>query len=94
MEAIVLDIKKPLKSSAKPSIKNDLLKTKDFSSTLESLNKKINNKDTSKNTSKLNGDIKNTISNKDEVLKEGKETNVELVKKRMKKKIIHLHMVI
>lgn len=86
MEAIILDIKKPLKSSAKPSIKNDLLKTKDFSSTLESLNKKINNKDTSKNTSKLNGDIKNTISNKDEVLKEGKETNVELSEKEDEKK--------
>ncbi len=77
METIVVDFKRPIKLNAELSSKSDLLKSKDFSSTFESLNKKINGKDSSQNTLKSNEDNKNTISKKDEVLNENKDIDSE-----------------
>lgn len=77
METIVVDFKRPIKLNTELSSKSDLPKSKDFSSTFESLNKKINSKDSSQNTLKSNEDNKNTISKKDEVLNENKDIDSE-----------------
>jgi flagellar hook-length control protein FliK len=77
VETIVVDFKRPIKLNTELSSKSDLPKSKDFSSTFESLNKKINSKDSSQNTLKSNEDNKNTISKKDEVLNENKDIDSE-----------------
>lgn len=85
METIVVDFKRPIKLNAELSSKSDLPKSKDFSSTFESLNKKINSKDSSQNTLKSNEDNKNTISKKDEVLGENKDIDSEPIEDNAEK---------
>ncbi len=85
MENIVIDLKRPIKLNSELSNKNDLLKSKDFSSTLESINKKINSKDFSQNSSKSNENKENIVSKKDGVMKENNDINSEQIKDDEKK---------
>lgn len=77
MEAIVFGFKKPLNVKTETSNNNESLKSKDFSSTLESQSKKVNDKNTHQKTSNFNEDRKETVSSKDKELKENKEINME-----------------
>ncbi|WP_353095308.1 flagellar hook-length control protein FliK [Tissierella praeacuta] len=84
MEAIVFDFKNSLKSNAESSIKKDLIKTKDFSSTLESINNKSDNKVSSQNnsnkiTSNFNDKKDIDLSKEGNVQNENKDVESDVV---------------
>lgn len=86
MEAIVFDFKKSFTINAEPSNKCDLLRGKDFSSTLESLSKDNSSKESSQKTSKLNEDQKNIEHSLNKIAKESDEENLEEIKEVDEKK--------
>lgn len=78
METTIIDFTKPSRESIALFNKNNSLKGKDFSSTLESLNKKNNNNIYTENNPKTKETNNLTKSKMEEGLKETKETKAEL----------------
>lgn len=85
METTIIDFRNSLKQNTKKNSKNDFVKSKDFSSTLDSLNKKIDSKKSFEKIIKPNEDKKETISKKDGVFNEGKEVDIESTNEEDKK---------
>lgn len=77
METTIIDFRNSLKENTKKNSKNDFMKSKDFSSTLDSINKKIDSKNSFQKNIKPNEDKEETISKNDVAFNEGKEVDIE-----------------
>lgn len=85
METTIIDFRSSLKQNTKKNSKNDFMKSKDFSSTLDSLNKKIDSKNSFQKNIKPNEDKKETMSKNDVSFNEGKEVDIEHTNEEDKK---------
>lgn len=77
METTIIDFRNSLNQNTKRNSKNDFTKGKDFSSTLDSLNKKNDSNNSLQKNIKPNEDKKETISKNDVAFNESEEVDAE-----------------